>query len=99
MPAPVPAFDTLKYADALRATGVPDAQARATVQMVADAFEINMDRLATKDDLKLLGVEIRGEMKQLASQLGHVKWMSGPVALVALIWITKEALKVFGVVG
>jgi hypothetical protein len=106
----MPVFNTLKSADALMAAGVPDAQARATVQVMADALESNVDRLATKDDLKMLGTELRGEMKLLASdlnrrmdkieaELGHVKWMSGPVALVAVIWIAKEALKIFGVAG
>ena len=91
MSASMPVFDTLKSADTLLAAGVPEVQARATVQIMADALESNMDRLATKDDLKMLGVELRGEMKLLSSdlgrrmdkieaELGHVKWMSGPAA-------------------
>ncbi|HEY0295771.1 MAG TPA: hypothetical protein VGC69_10605 [Bordetella sp.] len=51
-----------------------------------------MDRFATKDELKLLGTELRGEINLL-------KWMYSPVALVALVWISKEAPKVFGVTG
>ncbi len=73
-----------------------------------------MSRLATKDDLRVLGAELHGEMTALSSdlrgemkamqatlqgQINTLKWMSSPVALVALIWIAKEALRVFGVAG
>ena len=42
-------FDTLKYANRLKAAGVPDKQAEAEV--LSEALEVNLKELATKEDL------------------------------------------------
>jgi hypothetical protein len=65
----MPIFDTLRYADELQASGVPEQQARAHTRVMADAFEKHVDRLATKDDLRQLGTELRGEMNQLRTEM------------------------------
>ena len=43
------AFDTLKYARRLIEAGVPDRQAEAQAELMAEAFVFNMDSVVTKD--------------------------------------------------
>jgi hypothetical protein len=50
-------FDTLKYAEALKTAGVPDAQARAQAEALAEALRQGGRDLATKADI--LGLEAR----------------------------------------
>ena len=45
------AFDTLKAARRLKEAGVPEAQAEAHAEIMAEAFVFNMDALVTKDYL------------------------------------------------
>ena len=45
------AFDTLKFARRLKEVGVPEAQAEAQAELMAEAFVFNMDALVTKDYL------------------------------------------------
>ena len=44
-------FDTLKFDRKLKAAGVPDQQAEAQAEIMAEAFLLNMDALVTKDYL------------------------------------------------
>jgi hypothetical protein len=46
------AFDTLKAARRLKEVGVPEAQAEAQAELMAEAFVFNMDSLITKDYLE-----------------------------------------------
>ena len=46
------AFDTLKFARRLKEAGVPEAQAEAQAELMAEAFVYNMDALVTKDYLE-----------------------------------------------
>jgi hypothetical protein len=46
------AFDTLKAARRLKEVGVPEAQAEAQAELMAEAFVFNMDALVTKDYLE-----------------------------------------------
>jgi hypothetical protein len=45
------AFDTLKFARKLKQAGVPERQAEAQAEIMAEAFLLNMDALVTKDYL------------------------------------------------
>ena len=45
-------FDTLKFARRLKDVGVPEAQAEAQAEVMAEAFVFNMDALVTKDYLE-----------------------------------------------
>jgi len=47
-------FDTLKFANRLKAAGVPSAQAEAEAEALSEVFEANTDALATKEDVNLL---------------------------------------------
>lgn len=101
----MPAFDTLKYFDTLKAAGVSESQARAQTTASADVFEAHFDRLATKDDLHHLAGELRHELRSevgglrnemhlmntnLQGQIGHLKWMFGIIAAAALLSVAKQ---------
>ena len=45
-------FDTLKFANRLKAAGVPDNQAEAKAEALSDALEINLKPLVTEDTLR-----------------------------------------------
>ena len=55
------AFDTLKFARKLKAAGVPENQAEAQAEIMAEAFLLNMDALVTTDylDARLAELEAR----------------------------------------
>ena len=48
----VATIDTPKYANTLKAAGVPEKQAEAQANVLADALAVNLKDLVTKDDLK-----------------------------------------------
>lgn len=58
-------FDTLKFADTLKAAGVPDKQAEAEARALADAFSSNASELATKGDVK----DLRSEMELMRKDM------------------------------
>lgn len=64
------AFDTLKYANRLKAAGVPPAQAEAEAEALSEALETNLADLVTKKDLQL-------ELAPIRSDLMLLKWMLG----------------------
>lgn len=47
-------FDTLKYANRLKAAGIPAAYAEAEAEALPEVFEINSKELATKADVNKL---------------------------------------------
>jgi len=77
---PAIAFDTLKYANKLKEAGVPDKQAEAQAGVMAEALEVNLENVATKeqvegfnDRLERLGVEMRkgfSDLERLIEQMG-----------------------------
>lgn len=62
-------FDTLKFANRLKAAGVPDKQAEAEAEVLAEALEVNLKDLSTKADLLATKVELQQEMKMLEQRL------------------------------
>ena len=56
-------FDTLTYANKLKAAGVPEKQAEAQVEILAEIIESN---LATKRDLKKLEVALRHDIEAMS---------------------------------
>ena len=59
------AFDTLKAVQRLKAAGMPEKQAEAQAEIMAEAFMLNVDALVTKDylDARLDGLEARVDGK------------------------------------
>ena len=45
-------FDTLKFANRLKAAGVPDKQAEAEAEILGEALEVNLKSLVTEDALR-----------------------------------------------
>ena len=61
-------FDTLKFVERLKAAGVPEAQAKAQAESLADVM--GTAELATKADLREMETRVMAEMKLL-------RWMMG----------------------
>ncbi|VTT97645.1 Phage-related protein OS=Burkholderia rhizoxinica (strain DSM 19002 / CIP 109453 / HKI 454) GN=RBRH_04009 PE=4 SV=1: DUF1640 [Gemmataceae bacterium] len=58
----VATFDTLKFANTLKAAGVPDKQAEAQAVAFAEVIQINFKDLVTKDDLATATKELKQEI-------------------------------------
>ncbi|MBA3034684.1 MAG: DUF1640 domain-containing protein [Gammaproteobacteria bacterium] len=63
-------FDTLKFADTLKAAGVPAAQAEAEARALAEAFASNAEALATKGDIVRLESRLDTLEMRLTIKLG-----------------------------
>ena len=68
-------FDTLKYAEALKTAGVPEAQAKAQAEALADALRQGGMDLATKADIAELKMATKADIAELKAEL--IKWNVG----------------------
>lgn len=57
----VATFDTLKFANTLKAAGVPDKQAEAQAAAFAEIIQANFKELVTKEDLQQAVADLRRE--------------------------------------
>lgn len=66
-------FGTLKYAEALRAIGVSEEQAKGQARALADVLEESFitkaDLLETKSDLRTEILAVRTELQQIKAEL------------------------------
>ncbi len=86
-------FDTLEFTEQLKASGVPDDQAKghAKAMVLGQLEESNLKLLATKADINL---EIEGIKRDIAeSKAETIKWMFGVATGQAIFMIT--ILKMF----
>lgn len=60
----VATFDTLKFANTLKAAGVPAQQAEAQAVAFAEVIQLNLKELVTKDDLQQTAKDIREDLKR-----------------------------------
>jgi hypothetical protein len=80
--------------DRLKASGVPEQQARAIIETIEDSAEINLKDLATKADLGLAKTELQAEMAKLRIELkSDINWlkrlfMSGMMLILINIMVT-----------
>lgn len=65
----VATFDALKFANSLKAVGVPDKQAEAEAAAISEALAVNFKDLVTKEDLLLLRTELKNDSLQLRTEL------------------------------
>src|SRR5260363_59465 len=65
----LPAFDTLRVANRLKAVGVPSAQAEAEAEVLSEVFEVNLKELATKEDLRATKEDLRREIGDLRKDM------------------------------
>ncbi|HEV3384514.1 MAG TPA: hypothetical protein VG097_06840 [Gemmata sp.] len=56
-------FDTLKFANTLKAAKLPPDQAEAVATALSEAFQVNFRDIATKDDVRALEVSIKADLK------------------------------------
>jgi len=63
-------FDTLKYSKRLKDAGVPDKQAEAEAEALAEVLEVNLKDLATKEDLKTLEQRLGDKINVIEQRLG-----------------------------
>src|SRR5260364_69342 len=74
----LPAFDTLRIANRLKAVGVPSAQAEAEAEALSEVFEVNLKELATKEDLRATKEDLRREIgdlrKDIDTKLANMKF-------------------------
>ena len=88
----VATFDTLKFANTLKAAGVPPQQAEAEAQAFSEVMQLNLKELLTKDDLTasakeveqrltakidLLAAEQKATRAELKGEMYLLKWMIG----------------------
>ena len=59
-------FDTLQYAQRMKAVGFTDEQANEQAKAIAEIID---EKLATKYDLEILGKELKQDMKELELRL------------------------------
>jgi len=62
-------FDTLRYAAALKAAGVPDAHAKAQAEALADALRQATQELATKADIAELRMATKLDIAELEARI------------------------------
>ena len=72
-------IDTLKYARKLKDAGVPDQQAEAQAEIMAEAFLFNVDALVTKDylDARFAEQEARMDVRftEMDGKFRLLTWM------------------------
>lgn len=66
---PIATFDTLKFANTLKAADLPPKQAEALAVAFAEVIQLNFKDLATKDDLKGLDTATKNDIKALETAL------------------------------
>lgn len=73
-------FDTLKFANTLKAAGVPDKQAEAEAVALSEVLEVNLKDLVTKEDMRH---ELRDLEQRLIIKLGAM--LAFAIGLVAAL--------------
>jgi 2-phosphoglycerate kinase len=73
-------FDTLKFANTLKAAGVPPAQAEAEATAISEILEVNFKSLVTKDDMRQ---EMQNMEQRLIIKLGAM--MAFSIGIVAVL--------------
>lgn len=68
-------FDTLRFANRLKAAGVPQEQAEAEAEALSEVLGTNVKDLASKQDIEVLRAEMRTEMAETKADLIH--WVVG----------------------
>jgi hypothetical protein len=62
-------FDTLKYANRLKAAGAESKIAEAEAEALAEVFELNLNEVATRDDLKHMEERLNERLEARLLQL------------------------------
>ena len=65
------AFGTLKFAEKLISSGVPEKQAKAHVEALVEITQMNLDGLATKHDLQETENRLQHDLRETEARLKH----------------------------
>lgn len=79
-------FDTLKFANKLKSAGVPEKQAEAEAEALAEALEVNLKELVTKE---YLDVKFQQELAPIRTDLAVLKWMIGLMLAGVILLVLK----------
>lgn len=83
-------FDTLKFVERLRAAGVPDGQAKAEAEALAEALSSGAQELATKGGLRELELRLDMKIETVKAELAIVKWMVSGIGFGVLLLVLKS---------
>ncbi len=90
---PAIAFDTLHYVKRLQKAGVSAQQAEAQADVLSEVMSLNLDKLATKEDIKNMATkdDIAGVKESIAGLAGQMKiivWVMGVMAagMFGMLW-------------
>ncbi len=78
-------FDTLKFANKLKAAGLPPDQAEAPAEALAEVIELNIQDLVTKDDL---AASLKDLEQRLIIKLGGMMVVAVGVIVALVKFIT-----------
>lgn len=81
-------FDTLNYAEALKAAGVPEAQAKAQAQALAEVLQQGGQDLATKADIAELGAATKLDIADLKAEIQGMLNRQLQVMLAVMVALT-----------
>ena len=96
---PVP-FDTLKFVNTLKISGVPENQAEAHANAMSEVWGTATRELATKDDIrdlkrefaaldgKMIGLE--GRMTGLESKLNTMQWVLALLVVISSVPLVQQ---------
>ncbi|MBF0613959.1 MAG: DUF1640 domain-containing protein [Magnetococcales bacterium] len=70
-------FDTLKFVETLKASGVADPQAKAMATAIQEAQQSNLSAQVTKHDLEK-------ELTPIRTDLAVIKWMLALIIIVTV---------------
>lgn len=78
-------FDTLEFAEELKAAGIPDEQAKAQARALSKALESK--GLATQYDVELVRRDMatKDDIAKLDKELAIIEWMLALVIVVTVI--------------
>jgi Tfp pilus assembly protein PilO len=79
-------FDTLKYANKLKAAGAEPKVAEAEAEALAEVFELNLNEVATREDLKHMEERLNERLEARLLQLEQRMIIKlGGVMVVAIV--------------
>jgi hypothetical protein len=85
-------FDTSKFANRLKAAGVPEKQAEAEAEVLAEVLAVSLKELATKGDLKLLEASLRQQMAEMRQQMAEMRQQMAEMKTDLIKWVVGIAL-------
>ena len=85
-------FDTLKFASRLIDAGVPEAQAKAESEGLAEVLAVSSEGLATKNDILAMQQRIETQFVRLEGEMKMNRWMLAVVMAAVFLPIMQTML-------